>query len=108
MGWNRCLTNEPDCLNCPYPDCIATTHDISRQEAHKRKGMYEVMGKEIARMVGYGASRDFVARKYGIQNARVGVYLKRYRDEYLAAQAETQSGQYQKWTREEVMNDARR
>ena len=93
----HCLTDNPDCLNCPYPDCIATAKDISRQEAHKRKGYYEAIGKEVARMVGYGMSRKYVSVKYGVQSSRISVYLRRYREEYLAAQEETKSGQYQKW-----------
>ena len=32
-----CNDNEPDCLNCPYPDCIATAKDIQRQWRHNRK-----------------------------------------------------------------------
>lgn len=26
-----CDMNEPDCFNCPYDDCIASTEDIKRQ-----------------------------------------------------------------------------
>ena len=28
---NHCAEDEPDCLNCKYPDCIATLKDINRQ-----------------------------------------------------------------------------
>ena len=33
----RCVENEPDCFNCPYPECIATMDDINRQEAIRSK-----------------------------------------------------------------------
>ena len=26
-----CELKEPDCFNCPYDDCIASTEDIKRQ-----------------------------------------------------------------------------
>lgn len=102
MGWNKCLENDPDCLNCPYEDCIATTHDISRQEAHKRNGFYEKQGREIARLIGYGATRKYVSAKYGVQSSRISLYLRRYQDEYQAAQAETQSKQYKRWEWEDI------
>ena len=33
----RCLENEPNCFNCPFPECIATMQDINRQEAFRAK-----------------------------------------------------------------------
>ena len=33
----NCNFDKPDCLNCPYPECIATIDDIKRQWRHDRK-----------------------------------------------------------------------
>jgi len=32
-----CDLNNPDCFNCPYSDCTATTKDILRQWRYNRK-----------------------------------------------------------------------
>ena len=31
-----CKLNNPDCLNCPYPECNATIDDIKRQWKHSK------------------------------------------------------------------------
>ena len=52
--------------------------------------------------MGYGATQKYTAQRFGVESSRVSVYVKRYREEYLAAKAEAESEGYHKWTREEV------
>lgn len=34
---NHCPYDDPDCLNCPFDECIVSDADIVRQDAFRRK-----------------------------------------------------------------------
>ena len=36
-----CKLNNPDCFNCPYPDCTATEADIRRQWKNYRQRVFD-------------------------------------------------------------------
>lgn len=47
MKYSKCVSNNPDCNNCPFPDCVATLQDINRQESWKKRREGEKLRKEL-------------------------------------------------------------
>lgn len=71
----HCNQDEPDCLNCPYPDCIATMRDINRQNRiQAEKKMREFRRKrneEILELYNQGYSVETLGKRYNITKARI-------------------------------------
>ena len=46
MSRYKCVEN-PDCFNCPYPDCKATMRDLNRQSAYVKRCQEEKRNQKI-------------------------------------------------------------
>lgn len=72
-----CKENDPDCENCPYPDCIATYKDVFRQDRYKQMKLDEQRDREIVKMRDEGYMVKHIAERFQLKYATVGSILYR-------------------------------
>lgn len=74
--------NEPDCFNCPLPDCAANTKELSRQD--KIAHGIRLRKKEQAIVDEYlrGASNDAILMRFHTSTTRLKQILSKAGVEY--------------------------
>ena len=76
----ECLSDNPDCFNCPYPDCYATLDDINRQNAYDDRKVKKERNKIIVQMWNSGISMVDIGKAYNLTPSTIGYILKKERD----------------------------
>lgn len=72
----HCEYNNPDCENCPYPDCIANDDDIARQNVYRNRLEMMERNKKIVSMIDRGFKPDDIGRIYGIRTKTVSAIVR--------------------------------
>ena len=62
------MGNKPDCFNCPLPDCMANTHDLSRQARVEREESNSERDQIIVRDYLKGADINGLAERFGFKD----------------------------------------
>lgn len=79
----HCKEDEPDCLNCPFPDCIATMEDINRQNRiQTEKERQEEMRKRNEQILGlYKEGFDVITigERFNLTRNRVYHIINHYK-----------------------------
>ena len=76
----ECLEDDPDCFNCPFPDCYATLQDINRQNAYEDNKAMKERNKAIVDLWNFGVSMSDIGRVYHMTPASIGYILKKERE----------------------------
>ena len=75
----RCKSLDPDCLNCPFEDCIANQHDIMRQIAFQDKQEFEKRNTEIYKLYESGMTPSELGKRYGVSPQHIGKIVRKIR-----------------------------
>lgn len=71
-NYERCKNNDPrECFNCQYPDCIATTKDINRQDAAETRRKVHEKHDRIVRMYNDGLTAPEIAERIKCERTEV-------------------------------------
>lgn len=59
-----CKFDNPDCLNCPYPECTASVDDIKRQWRHNRKYKRRDSADNVPKVEGSHVKTIYIGTSY--------------------------------------------
>lgn len=74
-----CLSDNPDCFNCPFPDCYATLDDINRQNACEDRKAMKARNKVIVEMWNSGVCTNEIGKAYNLTQSAILKILKKER-----------------------------
>lgn len=77
----RCKELEPDCLNCPFDDCVAGDKDIRRQLSHERSKEKHKDRDDIYRLWKEGIKPKDLGVRFGMSRSGVQHIIERKRRE---------------------------
>ena len=75
------MLDAADCQNCPYPDCIATSADINRQDAKAKRAMYAERNARILELWNSGMDYKGVAARMKVTEGTVQGVLRKLKGE---------------------------
>lgn len=87
-----CKEDNPDCFNCPYPDCIATQKDITRQNGVQRGIELNERNNIIVDAFLAGADIDGLAERFDVTDAAIRYVLKEAGIDYKKEQRKRSHG----------------
>lgn len=66
-----CEFDKPDCLQCPYKDCIASVKDIKRQEAIANREYMQQRNQKILDLWNSGMSQKSIGERLSMNEFSV-------------------------------------
>ena len=72
---NRCLEDNPDCLHCPFPDCVATGYDINRQNAAANREYMKARNEQIIKLYNSGLDYKHIAERMTLGEGAVSAVI---------------------------------
>lgn len=92
----RCKERMPDCFNCPYPDCIATQRDITRQDGVQREVELEKRNKRIVKLFLGGADIEGLSERFNMTTGAIKYVLTKANVDYRKVVWERTHGGFNK------------
>ena len=72
----HCEFINPDCMNCPYEDCIATTEDIFRQNSFRANAERAERNRKIVKMRMDGYKMREIAERFKMNIQTVSTIVR--------------------------------